>query len=165
LKTSIIHPSIPSATEFRQEFTKLDRVEQERWLRLQGLDIPDKTLDDQALDKIIDSFRKMDVALETPSPDLVAEGVAQQALALLPYTPNIIVTLGAFGVLSLRLAPKIHGSPTSSPSRTWLDIVARSLRFSGVHGDIYLRHHRPMESPKIVSVTGAGYGRILLPLN
>jgi hypothetical protein len=61
---------------------------------------------------------------------------ADQAVALLPYIPNIYIKLGTFGVLSVRL--------DQSPSA--------GLRF----GDFVVQHHPGSPQKAIVSVTGAG---------
>jgi hypothetical protein len=79
-------------------------------------------------------------------PDLISEGVVQQALQLLPYIPTILIKLGKRGVLSVRLVPK----------DTEVDLK-RSIRLKGVHSDVCVRHHPGMKHKGIISVTGAGY--------
>jgi hypothetical protein len=80
-------------------------------------------------------------------PDLVREGVVQQAIQLLPYIPNILVKLGPRGILSIRLSPK-----GISPEKGTLQLL-------GVSSTLSIRHHPGLPHNDIVSVTGAGYPR------
>ena len=79
--------------------------------------------------------------------DLMGEGALQQAVALLPYIPNIFVKLGSLGVLCVRLCPKnTEIKPTD----------ASTLRFPGLHADVVVQHHRGLPHKGLVSVIGAG---------
>jgi hypothetical protein len=79
-------------------------------------------------------------------PDLISEGIVQQALQLLAYIPNIFIKLGERGVLSLRLVPKRSASDSK-----------HTIRLGGAHADLAIRHHPGLKHQGIVSVTGAGY--------
>ena len=85
--------------------------------------------------------------------DLMGDGALQQAVALLPYIPNIFVKLGSLGVLCVRLCPKETKIKTTDAS---------TLRFPGLESDIVVQHHRGLPQKSIVSVTGAGYSRRLI---
>ena len=82
-------------------------------------------------------------------PDVATEGIVQQAIAMLPFIPNILIKLGARGVLSVRLCPK-----DSEVSGETSDLLLRS---KGVHGDVIMRYYPGLKHQGIVSVTGAGY--------
>ena len=79
--------------------------------------------------------------------DLMGEGALQQAVALLPYIPNIFIKLGSLGVLGVRLCPK---------ETEITDTDATTLRFPGVYADVVVQHHRGLPHRGVVSVTGAG---------
>ena len=79
--------------------------------------------------------------------DLMGEGALQQAVALLPYIPNIFIKLGSLGVLGVRLCPK---------ETEIMKTDATTLRFPGVYADVVVQHHRGLPHRGIVSVTGAG---------
>jgi pseudouridine-5'-phosphate glycosidase/pseudouridine kinase len=80
--------------------------------------------------------------------DLIVEGSIQQAIALLPYIPNILIKLGPRGVLCVRLAPKAFETNNN-------DI--NELRLQGVKVDVVVRYFPGLKHQGIVSVTGAGY--------
>lgn len=80
--------------------------------------------------------------------DLMGEGALHQAVALLPYIPNIFVKLGSLGVFCVRLLLK---------DTEIKDTDASTLRFPGLHADVVVQHHRGLPHKGIVSVTGAGY--------
>src|SRR5436190_22879328 len=63
--------------------------------------------------------------------DLIVEGSIQQAIALLPYIPNILVKLGPRGVLCVRLAPK---APETNGANM------NELRLQGVKVDVVVRY-------------------------
>jgi len=79
--------------------------------------------------------------------DLAVEGSVQQAISLLPYTPNILIKLGPRGVLCVRLSPK--GSRTKDESLT--------LRLNGPNVDVVIRYFPGLQHQGIISVTGAGF--------
>jgi hypothetical protein len=94
------------------------------------------------------NFSKADVEkLLHELPELVSQGVVQQAMQLLPCIPNILIKLGSSGVLSVRLSPK----------GLKLDNEADLLRLNGTHVDVCIQHHKGLKHQGIVSVTGAGY--------
>ena len=80
--------------------------------------------------------------------DLMGEGALQQAVALLPYIPNIFLKIGSLGIFCVRLCPKDTEIKNTDAS---------TLRFPGLHADIVVQHHRGLQHKGIVSVTGAGY--------
>jgi hypothetical protein len=80
--------------------------------------------------------------------DLITEGSVQQAMALLPYIPNILIKLGPRGTLCVRLAPT--GQETK-------ETETHSLRLQGTHVDVIVRYSPGLKHEGIVSVTGAGY--------
>ena len=159
LQTFLVHRPVTDLAELQAEFFALEQMDRERWLRLQGVDIPVEEVDDKNFGNILENSQRRDIAPEISPPDLVSEGVIQQAVTLLPYIPNILITLGPYGVLSVRLCPKSGNTSSRSQWSRWIDVLSHSLRLPGVHGDVYLRHHRGMKSSKVVSVTGAGYAR------
>lgn len=83
-----------------------------------------------------------------PFPDLIHEGSVQQALALLPYIPNILLKLGSRGVLCIRLCPK---------NSEFHDKDGTTLQSQGVDADVVVRYYPGLKHEGIVSVTGAGY--------
>ena len=78
----------------------------------------------------------------------MGEGALQQAVALLPYIPNIFIKLGSLGVACVRLCPKDAEIKKTDAS---------TLRFPGLYADIVVQHHRGLPHKGIVNVTGAGY--------
>jgi hypothetical protein len=80
--------------------------------------------------------------------DLMGEGAFQQAVALLPYIPNIFIKIGSLGIFCVRLCPKDTEIKHTD---------AATLRFPGIHADIVVQHHRGLPQKGIVNVTGAGY--------
>jgi hypothetical protein len=80
--------------------------------------------------------------------DLMGEGALHQAVALLPYIPNIFIKLGSLGVLCVRLCPKDTEIKSTDAS---------TLRFPGNDADVIVQHHRGLPHKGIVSMTGAGY--------
>jgi hypothetical protein len=89
-----------------------------------------------------------------PFPDLIREGSVQQALALLPYIPNILLKLGSHGVLCVRLCPK-------NSEISYKD--GKTLQSKGVDVDVIVRYYPGLKHDGIVSVTGAGYCLIQCP--
>jgi len=79
--------------------------------------------------------------------DVMEDGALHQAVALLPYIPNIFVKLGTLGVLSVRLLRKDSDMEETNES---------ALRFPGSHGTVVVQHHPGLPQKAIVSVTGAG---------
>jgi len=79
--------------------------------------------------------------------DLAVEGSVQQAISLLPYTPNILIKLGPRGVLCVRLSPK--GRRAKDESLT--------LCLNGPNVDVVMRYFPGLQHRGIVSVTGAGF--------
>jgi hypothetical protein len=84
--------------------------------------------------------------------DLMGEGALHQAVALLPYIPNIFIKLGSLGVLCVRLCPKDMEVKSTDAS---------TLRFPGNDIDVIVQHHRGLPHKGIVSMTGAGYLNLL----
>lgn len=80
--------------------------------------------------------------------DLTVEGSVQQAMALLPYIPNILIKLGPRGTLCVRLAPKGHETKEKETN---------TLRLRGANVDVIVRYSPGLKHEGIVSVTGAGY--------
>ena len=80
--------------------------------------------------------------------DLMGEGALQQAVALLPFIPNIFIKLGSLGVFCVRLVHK---------DAVIKDTDASTLRFPGLHADVVVQHHRGLPHQGIVSLTGGGY--------
>jgi len=109
------------------------------------------TTDAEILVNEIISRHKLTKAIDTMDPvlpDLIGEGTIQQAIALLPYIPAILVKLGVLGVLCVRLSPK--DSEIS-------EVGAPMLRLEGVHADVIVRHYPGLKDQGIISVSGAGY--------
>lgn len=79
--------------------------------------------------------------------DLMGEGALQQAVALLPFIPNIFIKLGSLGVFCVRLVHK---------DAVIKDTDASTLRFPGLHADVVVQHHRGLPHKGIVSLTGGG---------
>jgi len=79
--------------------------------------------------------------------DLMGEGALQQAVALLPFIPNIFIKLGSLGVFCVRLVHK---------DAVIKDTEALTLRFPGLHTDVVVQHHRGLPHKGIVSLTGGG---------
>jgi len=79
--------------------------------------------------------------------DVMEDAALDQAMALLPYIPNILIKLGTFGVLSVRL--ESNNSPDTDSNN--------ALRFPGPHATLVVQHHPGQPQKAIVSVTGAGY--------
>ena len=80
--------------------------------------------------------------------DVMEDGALHQAIALLPYIPNIFIKLGTLGILSVRLVSKDSELD---------DVNESALRFPGSHATIVVQHHPGLPQKAIVSVTGAGY--------
>jgi len=108
-----------------------------------------RSLDDpQELEYNIESHVPQDEHELKLGRDLMGEGALQQAVALLPYIPNVVVKLGSLGILCVRLCPK---------DTQLKDTDASTLRFPGRKADVVVQHHRGLPQKGFVSVTGAGY--------
>jgi pseudouridine-5'-phosphate glycosidase/pseudouridine kinase len=93
------------------------------------------------------------------SPEIVDQGIPQQAIQLLPFVPCIITKLGSEGVLLAMLLQ--DGNPLLRSPEAAPYIISRNLEDVKHHdvGGLYMRHYPPvskLEESQIVSVNGVG---------
>ncbi|EAT89790.2 hypothetical protein SNOG_03059 [Parastagonospora nodorum SN15] len=93
----------------------------------------------------------------TTTPDIVDQGVPQQAIKLLPFFPTILTKLGPQGVLMVKLlaanAPELH----DASERAY--VLARNMSAGGEVGGLYVRLFPPervLAPEEVVSVNGIG---------
>lgn len=112
--------------------------------------------------KTIDSFGlsgsgSQDRLVSIAGPELVAEGIPQQSLQLLPFIPNLVTKLGRKGCFLaslLRRGDERLKSPEDAPY-----VLARSLSHDSEIGGVYMRLLPPfceVQQDEIVSVNGIG---------
>ncbi|KAH4973592.1 hypothetical protein HBI78_003890 [Parastagonospora nodorum] len=93
----------------------------------------------------------------TTTPDIVDQGVPQQAIKLLPFFSTILTKLGPQGVLMVKLlaanAPELH----DASERAY--VLARNMSAGGEVGGLYVRLFPPervLAPEEVVSVNGIG---------
>lgn len=91
------------------------------------------------------------------SPDIVDQGIPQQAIKLLPFFPTILTKLGSQGVLMVKMlqadAPELH----DDTQRQF--VLARNMTAHDKIGGLYVRLFPPevvLAPEEIVSVNGIG---------
>jgi pseudouridylate synthase / pseudouridine kinase len=95
--------------------------------------------------------------VQCSSPELVADGIPQQVMHMLPYIPCLAITLGPNGVLlAIILDPDDHDSQSLLASGY---ILSHKFPLNDCTRAVYMRHFppdSPMPVEKIVSVNGVG---------
>lgn len=107
-------------------------------------------------------------------PNLLSTGLVQQAIHLLPYIPNLFITLGSKGVLALSILPPNGINPpppppssssyppppsSTSSSPPYSSITTVSRPGSTISGGLCVQYFPPAElvpREEIVSVNGVG---------
>ncbi|KAH7410386.1 Indigoidine synthase A like protein-domain-containing protein [Phaeosphaeria sp. MPI-PUGE-AT-0046c] len=93
----------------------------------------------------------------TTSPEIVDQGVPQQAIKLLPFFPTILTKLGPEGVLLVKLLSASASELHDEQERQY--VLARNMNGHKHVGGLYVRLFKPervLASEEIVSVNGIG---------